>query len=44
MLEQALAHKPTEIRQSVGNLGGMIVKADGFVFAPHDPPIALHYM
>lgn len=34
MLNQTLAHKPAEIRQSVGNFGGVFVKADGFVL-PH---------
>lgn len=36
MLEQALAHKSAEIWQSVGNSGGVLVEADGFV-CPHDP-------
>jgi hypothetical protein len=43
MPEQALTHETTEIRQSVGYFGGIVVKADGFVLAPHEPPIAFHY-
>lgn len=34
MLEQALAHESAKIRQSFGNFGGILVKADGFV-CPH---------
>jgi alpha-glucuronidase len=39
-----LPNKAAKIGQSIGDFGGVIVKADGFVFAPHGPPIALHYM
>jgi len=34
MFEQALTHKTAEIGQSVGNFGGILVEADGFV-CPH---------
>ena len=37
MLEQALPNKSTEIRQSFGNFGSVLVKADGFV-CPHVSP------
>lgn len=42
--DQALAYKPTKIRQSIGNFGGIFVKADGLVVSHDISTVGFPYM